>query len=498
MLEVAVKGTDELPVCVDPPLCVDLDGTLVRTDTLHEQYLNALVHRPLAALLLVAMLFRGKARFKRSLNLLSPIDPAALPYQMDLIEFLRQEKTRGRVLVLATASDRGVAEPIARHLGLFDQTIGSDGAVNLKGPAKAERLAQLFGRGQFSYAGNSHADVPVWNAAGQVILVNASRSVAGALPETANITQRFGDTRVKKLKLLVRAMRVYQWVKNVLVFMPLLLAHVFTPDVVGRGIAIFFAFGLTASAIYIVNDLLDLAADRGHPRKKLRPFASGNLQLHYGALGPLLLVAGLGFARIAISFQTFLVLLLYVVVTTAYSVYLKTRPLVDVFTLAGLYTIRILAGGVATGIHVSIWLLGFSLFVFLSLAFLKRASELSVAAAEGRKSGGRRGYRQSDGELLRTTGVASAFTASLVLSLYLANDVARVHYAAPSWLWLVVPLVLFALCRLWLSGTRGYMTDDPIVYAAKDRVCWIVFACVAVVFVLAMRGPDLNLMWLSR
>src|SRR4051812_5873009 len=447
---VTAKGTAELPLCVDPPLCVDLDGTLVRTDTLHEQYLNALVRKPFAALLLVALLFRGKAAFKRSLSQLSPINPAALPYQLDLVEFLRQEKRRGRRLVLATASDLEVAEPIAAHLGLFDETIGSDGAVNLKGRAKADRLSQQFGRGQFSYAGNSHADVPVWNAAGEVILVNAPRSVAGALPTSTQVSQRFGDTRVKKLKLLVRAMRVYQWVKNVLVFVPMMLAHVFATDTVVKGISVFFAFSLTASSIYIVNDLLDLAADRNHPRKKLRPFASGNLQLHYGALGPVLLVVGLSFAWLAISFQTFLLLLLYAVVTTAYSVYLKTRPLVDVFTLAGLYTIRILAGGVATGVHVSIWLLGFSMFVFLSLAFLKRASELSVAAAEGRKSGGRRGYRQSDGELLRTTGVASAFTASLVLSLYLANDVARVHYAAPSWLWLVVPLVLFALCRLWL------------------------------------------------
>jgi 4-hydroxybenzoate polyprenyltransferase len=489
---VEAKRSDRLPPCEDLPLCVDLDGTLVRSDTLHEQFLTALVRRPFAVLLAIALLLRGKAAFKQALNRLSPIDPESLPYQMDLVEFLRREQQRGRVLVLATASDRDVAGPVAAHLGIFDEIIGSDGVVNLKGRAKAERLTERFGRGKFSYAGNSHADVPVWNEAGQVILVNTPRSIEAALARSDNVMQRFGGTRSSKLKLLVRAMRVYQWVKNVLVFIPMLLAHVVRTEAIVAAISMFIAFSMTASAIYIVNDLLDLAADRGHPRKKKRPFASGDLQLSYGVLGPLLLTAGLGFAWVGISFHAFLVLLLYVFVTTAYSTYLKTKPLADVFTLAGLYTVRILAGGIATGIHVTIWLLGFSLFVFLSLAFLKRASELAIAGAEGRTSVGRRGYRQSDGDLLRSMGITSAFTASLALTLYLSTDVARQHYPAPSWLWLVVPLVLFAQCRLWLSGTRGYMTDDPIVYAAKDWVCWIVFACVAVAFILAMRGPDLS------
>jgi 4-hydroxybenzoate polyprenyltransferase/phosphoserine phosphatase len=478
-------GTDRLP------LCVDLDGTLVRTDTLHEQFLQALVHRPLAALLVVAVLLRGKAAFKRALGRLSPIQPESLPYQYDLVEFLREQKASGRTLVLATASDRGVAEPIAAHLGIFDQTLGSDGVHNLKGRAKAERLSELYGRGQFSYAGNSRADVAVWKEAGEVILVNAPRSVDAEMARAGAVAHRFGK-RSSKLKLLLRATRVYQWVKNVLVFIPLMLAHVFQTEVLVAAAAMFVAFSMTASAIYIVNDLLDLAADRSHPRKKKRPFASGDLPLSYGVLGPILLGAGLACAWIAISVHAFFMLLIYVLVTTAYSVYLKTRPLVDVFTLAGLYSIRILAGGVATRIHVTIWLLGFSLFVFLSLAFLKRSSELTVAAAEGRTSSGRRAYRPWDENLLRTMGIASAFTASLALSLYLGTDVARQHYLAPIWLWLVVPLVLFALGRLWLSGTRGYMTDDPIVYACKDRVCWIVVACIAIVFVLAMRGPDLT------
>ncbi len=477
------------------PLCVDLDGTLVRTDTLHEQYLAALVRRPLAALLLLFQLARGKAAFKRGLSRLCPVDPAALPYQADFLEFLRNEKARGRKLVFATASDHYVAELISAHLGIFDEVLGSDGATNLKARAKAERLVERFGRGKFSYAGNSHADLPVWSEAGEVILVNTPRSIDAELGRTA-VAHRFGTavtpTR-SKLKLLIRAMRVYQWVKNVLVFIPMLLAHVYDLGTVMAAVSMFFAFSVTASGIYILNDLLDLAADRAHPRKRARPFASGDLQLDHGVLGPLLLVLGLAFAAICISVNAFLLLLLYVVVTSAYSAYLKTRPLVDVFTLAALYTVRLLAGGVATRIDVSIWLLGFSLFVFLSLAFLKRASELTVANAEGRQPSSRRAYRAGDEGVLQSMGVAAAFTSALVLSLYLSSDVARQHYYAPGWLWLVVPLVLFAQCRLWLSGTRGHMTDDPIVFACKDRVCWIVFACVAVVFVLAMQGPALGL-----
>lgn len=491
-----MAGERELAVAPDHeafPLCVDLDGTLVRTDTLHEQFLAALVRRPFAALLVLVQLLRGKAAFKRGLSRISQIDPTALPYQSDFVDFLRAEKARGRMLVFVTASDHEVATTIAAHLAIFDEVMGSDGTTNLKAQAKAERLVARFGRGKFSYAGNSHADLPVWSEAGEIILVNTPRSIDAKLA-SSTIAHRFGNAATPgkpKLRLLIRAMRVYQWVKNVLVFVPMLLAHVFDADTIVAAVSMFFAFSFTASGIYIINDLLDLAADRAHPRKRARPFASGDLSLELGVLGPALVVAGLTFAAFCISVQAFLLLLLYVIVTSAYSAVLKTKPLVDVFTLAGLYTVRMLAGGVATKIHVSVWLLGFSLFVFLSLAFLKRASELTVASAEGRTPSGRRAYRAADEVVLQVMGVASAFTSALALSLYLSSDAARQHYVAPSWLWLVVPLVLFAQCRLWLSGTRGHMSDDPIVYAVKDRVCWVAFACIAVVFVLAMRGPAL-------
>jgi 4-hydroxybenzoate polyprenyltransferase/phosphoserine phosphatase len=478
------------------PLCVDLDGTLVRGDTLHEQFLRALLRRPLAALAVLFALARGKAALKRRLSEISPPAAERLLYQPDLLEYLRREKQRGRTLVLATAADAHVAEAVAAHLDIFDRVNGSDGVSNLKGAAKAERLVALYGRDGFAYAGNSRADVTVWRQAGEVILVNVPPALDAQMSSAGKVSHRFGAPKApSRLRSLIRAARVYQWVKNALVFVPMLLGHaMFRPGVLRASLLVFVAFSVTASAVYIINDLFDLDADRAHPRKRRRPFASGDLPLTYGLLGPVLLVSGPLLAWAAVSFQTFLMLLVYIAVTSGYSSYLKKRPLVDVFTLAGLYSIRVLAGGVGARVHMSIWLLGFSLFVFLSLAFLKRTAELRAARGDNGKADVGRGYRLADAELLQIMGVASAFTATMVLSLYLASDTARAQYLAPTWLWLVVPLQLFAVCRLWLSAARGYMTDDPIVYALKDRVCWLVFACVAVVFVLATRGPELS--WL--
>ena len=483
-MNVAIEGAPRLP------LCVDLDGTLIRGDTLHEQLLRALIDRPIAALALPFVLLRGKAAFKRRLAEIAPIAAQSLPYQADLLEYLRSERDQGRTLVLATAADRSIAEAVAAHLGIFDRAVGSDGVSNLKGATKAERLTALYGAGGFAYAGNSRADVPIWQKAGEVLLVNVPRSLDAEMATVVPAALRFGRAAPSPLRSLVKAMRVYQWVKNVLVFVPMLLAHaLLRPGVVGASVLAFLAFSLTASGIYIVNDLLDLESDRAHPRKRRRPFASGDLPLTYGAAGPALVALGLGLAWTAVSYETCVMLLGYLVVTTAYSTYLKRQPLIDVFTLAGLYSLRVLTGGVATGIHVSVWLLGFSSFVFLSLALLKRVSELKAAAVNLR-----RGYQLADLDLLQTMGVGSAFTASVVLSLYLNTDAARALYAAPAWLWLIVPLQLFAQCRLWLSAGRGYMTDDPIVYALKDRVCWLVFACVGVIFMLATKGPHLS--WL--
>jgi 4-hydroxybenzoate polyprenyltransferase len=247
------------------------------------------------------------------------------------------------------------------------------------------------------------------------------------------------------------------------------------------------AFCATASGIYILNDLLDLETDRKHHRKRRRPFASGALSLRHGWIGPALVALGVLLAW-QVSAPAAGMISLYVVVTTAYSAWIKTQPLVDIFTLAGLYMLRIIAGGVATEIRVSVWLLGFSSFLFLALACVKRVAELDDATADPRSKLTRRGYMPADIATLRSMGIASTFASSLVLSLYVDTTLAGQLYAAPQVLWLVVPLLLLVQCRLWLSTGRGQMHDDPLVFAAKDRVSWLIVALVAVVFLIASHG----------
>ncbi len=468
------------------PLCVDLDGTLVQTDTLHEQTLRLLQARPTAAFQLPGWLSGGRSGLKRRIAGEVSLDAATLPYRGDFLQWLRDERAAGRSLILATAADQSIADGVAQHLDLFDEVIGSDGATNLKGQAKADALVDRFGVGGFAYAGDSACDLAVWRQAGAAVLVDPPAAVEREVQQD-KIERRFGRPK-GRARALLKAMRVYQWVKNGLVFLPMIMGHAYGAATVTAAALIFVAFSLTASGIYLLNDLLDLDADRAHPRKRRRPFASGDLPLSYGIASPILVLIGLLIAS-TVNVGSVAVLLVYAGTTTAYSTRLKTLPVVDVFVLAGLYTVRVLAGGVATNIVVSVWLLAFSSFLFLSLAFLKRTGELLAMVADGRDETSRRGYRAGDVGLVESMGVASAFIAVLVLSLYVDTDMASSMYVAPRILWFLVPLVLFWLCRMWFAAIRGQMTDDPIVYAAKEPGSWVVFALCAVVFGMAVMGP---------
>jgi 4-hydroxybenzoate polyprenyltransferase len=450
------------------PLCVDLDGTLVRCDTLVDTLVSGMRNWRVWRALSYA-LTKGRAAMKQELARVERVDAASLPYNEDLLDYLRNEKARGRTLVLATAADRTTAEAVNAHLQMFDEVFASDGKRNLKGARKAAALVGRFGERGFVYAGNDHSDLDVWSHADRAIVVNAKASVTAKVAATTAIEKRLDGSRSPAFAAL-RALRPYQWVKNLLVVVPIATAHALN-DPVGWTNAgwIFAAFCATASSIYIINDLLDIRADRTHPRKRRRPFASG-------ALSPL---AGLGMFTVLLSAGAFFALqthaalwvALYAVVTLSYSLWLKEFPLVDVFVLAGLYTLRLFAGGEATGHPVSLWLLGFSSFFFLSLALVKRASEMMALP---RSSAARRGYWPTDVPILQLMGIASGFTSVVILSLFVQDETTSRLYASPALLWCTVPLILFWLCRIWLSTARGYMHDDPIVYAAKDWVSWIV------------------------
>jgi 4-hydroxybenzoate polyprenyltransferase len=426
-------------------------------------------------------LLRGKAYLRGQLYEHASLDPALLPYNTRLLEYLAGERARGRRLVLVAEADRRLAEAVAAHLGCFETVIAPANGKPLRGAGKLEAINAYLGGAPFAYAGNQHRDLPVWRAAAGGVLVNASPRLAAAAGRVTTVEATFED-REPRLAGLIKALRPHQWVKNLLVFVPLVASGELL-DFRGWAAALlaFAAFCATASAIYIVNDLTDLAADRLHPRKRRRPFASGAASARVG----LLLAAGLlaiGFALSNLAGALTLVLV-YALTSIAYSFYLKQRPLIDVFCLSLLYIIRLATGGEVSGHRVSPWLLGFLFFMFLGLALMKRVAELSENEPSGQRIA-RRGYWASDTLMLSLMGVSSAFTSCLVLALYL-QSAAHDIYASPALLLPMVPLLLFWQCRLWLSTHRGYMLDDPIVYSVRDWVSWLVAGAIAILIVLA-------------
>jgi 4-hydroxybenzoate polyprenyltransferase/phosphoserine phosphatase len=468
------------------PICVDLDGTLVNTDLLVEACLSIVSSRR-GLLSLPALLRASRAEFKLRASALAELNPETLPYNSQLIAFLRRKKRAGYPIVLATAASREFAEAVASHLDLFDEIISSDGVRNLKGEEKSKELVRRFGAKGFDYVGNDAADLAVWKEANGIIIVNASRSVAEKARRLGRVAAEFTEPRSVLLTAL-RAMRPHQWVKNLLVFVPLLAARSFETAALLGALCMFASFCATASGIYLINDLTDLAADRRHPRKRLRPFASGALSLPLGAT----IAAALMTAGFILAFMAGAVYLLiaYAAISLAYSFAFKKFPLLDVFILASLYTLRIIAGGVASGLPVTLWLLAFSLFVFLSLALIKRTAELRAwLGSPEERSATRRGYVPGDRNLLLMFGVASSFASCVVLALFVSTQAALYQYRAPEILWAVIPLILFWQCRLWLATERGHMHDDPIVYASRDWVSWMVAVSVLVTLLAASWSP---------
>lgn len=453
----------------DVPLCVDLDGTLVRSDLLVESALNVLAKNPLYIFLFIFWLLKGKANLKRRIAEIAVIDVTTLPYDKRLSSWLRQQETE-RDVVLCTASDQRLAEAVAVYLGGFSAVLGSDGIRNLAGKNKAELLRDRYGDGKFDYAGNDRVDLFVWRHARRAILVNASPRLVRRV-ERMQILDKVFEREGRPLHSWVRALRLHQWVKNVLVFLPLLAAHrLFASYSFLSAVFAFLSFGLCASGTYVLNDLLDLGADRRHVRKRNRPFASGALPISLGiAAAVLLLVMSFSIAWV-LSLRFTSVLLAYVALTLAYSFRLKRIVMLDVVVLAALYTIRIIAGTVAIRVEYSFWLLAFSMFIFLSLAMLKRYTELLGLLESGQQMAGGRGYAVDDLPLIQSLGAASGYLSVLVLALYINSTASEVLYRHPHVLWLLCPLLLYWISRVWVVAHRGLMHDDPIVFAVTDRV----------------------------
>lgn len=460
------------------PLYVDMDGTLTPSDTLHESAMLFVRRNPLNLLRMLAWLPLGKAGFKQRLASAVRPDPARLPFHEPFVQFLRDEQARGRPLVLASAADARIVQEVAAHLGVFDDTLGTNeqpDGVNLSRAHKRaaiEAHAQAHGHSGWAYAGNSRDDLDVWAGSAQAVAVNASPGVVASLRRTHPQARVFERTPLS-LKTLLRAIRLKQWSKNGLLFVPLLAAHSLDPALWGAVLLAFLAFGLCASATYLFNDLLDLPNDRAHRIKRHRPLASGALGIPTAvALGAAMLVLGFVLAW-SVSAGFTAMLLAYTAATLAYSMYLKRLALIDVLVLSGLYTLRIGAGAVASGVDLSNWLLAISIFLFLSLALVKRCAELEELEEEGRRLAPGRGYHARDLASLRAMGMASGFLAVLVLALYIDSQNSQKLYAHPDWLWAAAPVLLLWIMRIWLkTGRRELHGEDPLQFALRDPFSW--------------------------
>jgi len=469
---------------LDRPIFVDLDGTLIRSDLLWESLFLTARQQPATLWKVFGWAAAGKARLKAELARNIDFDPALLPYRPEVVEALRVAKGEGRRIVLATGANERLAHAVADHLGLFDDVMASCDAINLTASRKLERIAGECDERGFEYYGNSHEDVCLLDAATEATVVAPDR--AAGRWQRATGSNLIAESGLGRAKAALKAMRPHQWAKNVLVFVPLVLTHdFFNLGMVLAALAAFFSFSFAASSVYLVNDLLDLTADRKHKTKKNRPFASGALPIPTGLLlaGALLstsIVIGLFLPPVYL-----LVLAGYMVATTAYSFFIKRMLLIDVLTLAGLYTVRIIAGAEATSIGASFWLLAFSLFFFLSLALVKRFTELQDFGIGASRTKTGRGYVSEDLETLSQAGMASGFASVMVLALYINSPEVAAHYTQPYLVWPLCPILLYIIVRIWVLARREQMHDDPVVFILQDWRSQMMVAIGGLMFLLA-------------
>jgi 4-hydroxybenzoate polyprenyltransferase len=464
-------------------LVVDLDKTLIHSDSFSESCSVLIQKHPFQFFKLPGLIIKGQAHLKRFAADRAIPDVHVLPYNQTVIEFVKKHRSNTLKTILVSSSDQQLVDKVNEHLKLFDYTAGSNGVTVNTGEKKLAAVMSICKDAPFIYMGNSPSDIPLWNAAKKAVIVNKSDKILKRISKkSTEIT--FLQTPHNSFAPL-KAMRVYQWVKNLLLFIPILLAHqIANAEQLKDLFSAFIAMSLSASAIYIFNDFFDMESDRHHPTKRNRPFASGQLQLLNGALlFIVLLSAGFTIAITAVSFSFTFFLLVYVLLTLLYSLHLKKLIVIDVAGLASLYTIRILAGGNVVQVEVSPWLLVFSIFLFLSLAFAKRYTELLGQQLSGNEEIKGRGYQASDHTIVLCSGIASAYMSVTIFFLYITNSpLVQSLYKHPFWLWLIGPIILIWISRIWFLAHRRILNEDPVIYAIKDYVSWIMgILCVGLV-----------------
>ncbi|MCL2645698.1 MAG: UbiA family prenyltransferase [Phycisphaerales bacterium] len=465
-------------------VCVDLDGTLIATDLLWESVLLLARKRPADLVRLPLWLMQGKARLKRELAARVRPDPTTLPYRENVLEFLRQCRQDGQSLLLATASNERLAHGVAEHLGLFDDVIASNEQANLKGHRKLEAIQSRCGEVAFDYVGDAKADLPLWRAARRAVLVHPEARLLEEAKRAFPSCIVLGEP-INRLRAYVRLMRPHQWAKNALIAVPLLMSHqVMDLSKVLAVLLAMLAFNMAASAAYVFNDLFDMQSDRRHPVKRRRPLAAGKVSIPSASVLMLLLLGICATITCWLPLLFVALLICYIAVTLTYSLYFKRKLMVDVICLAGLYSLRILAGGAAAGVIVSPWLLAFSMFLFLSLAFVKRYTELAAGRESATVIPGR-GYWAGDIEMVRSIGPASGYLCVLVLCLYISSQDVLKLYHHHDLLWLECPILLYWISRIWFLAHRQQMPDDPVLFAVKDKISLAAGAIALLILLLA-------------
>lgn len=467
------------------PLVVDLDGTLIASDLLIEAVFLELGRRPHSLYDMLTALSRGKAALKHRLSETANFDPSTLPYDPAVLALVRQAKSEGRAVYLASASHHRLVESIAQHLGEFTGWFASDESTNLAGARKAQKLVEAFGERGFDYIGNDAADMAVWGKAAKSFAIRAPNRVRRKMARTRLDVEHL-PCQHPTWRTWAKMLRVHQYAKNGLVFLPLLMAHVFTLEAALQAVLSFLAFSLCASSIYILNDLVDMKDDRAHRSKCKRPLASGAIPLMHGVVAIPLLSLGAVALVAAVSLPFIGVLLGYFALTTAYSFTLKRIMIVDVLTLAGLYSVRVIGGAVATGVAVSEWLLAFCMMIFMALALIKRYVELAARRDASLPDPTSRDYKLSDLDIVAALAAAAGFNAVTVLTLYISSDDVHQLYTRPQLLWLVGPLLMYWIARALMLASRRLMDDDPVIFAIKDKISLLTFAAAALLIFAAI------------
>jgi len=470
------------------PLLVDMDGTIIATDTLFETTILFLKKSPFKVFMLFFWLLRGKHVLKEELSKRTSLNVAVLPYRQEVIDYLEQQFEQGRKIILVTGSWVDIARRVANQFSFISDVIATDHEKNMAGHTKAEMASEVWGQQQFDYLGNEKKDLQVWKLSRQAIVVG-TEGLAKAAGEVAKLEKVF-PVQPLGFKSWLKGIRVHQWTKNLLIFVPLLTSHsFFKPEAVSSAFIAYFSFCAVASATYLLNDLLDLDADRKHSIKKYRPLAAGKMSILHGILSSIMLLGtGIILAILYLNIYFLLALLVYLTLTILYSFILKHLQTADVISLASLFTLRIIAGAAAIEVVLSFWLLCFSMFLFLSLAMVKRVSELihveKQSGSELQKVSGR-DYLTADIVILQSLGGASGFMAVLVFALYINSGQVIKMYSSPEVLWLVVPVIGYWVMRVWIVAARGKMNEDPISFAIRDKQSWLTATTLFFIFVFA-------------